>query len=522
MKKILLISLYPQGFSNQLALWYLKAYLLKYIQKLSSINISILTFPLFQETEIIIKKIYSQKPDIIGFSCYLWNIETILKLSNLIKKSMPRVRVVLGGPEVSARPKEVLKDNKSPDVVVKGEGEETFKELIDLFIFGKGNIKDIKGVFYRSKARIIENNPRPEIKYLDTIPSPYIEGVAKIDVDAEIPLETSRGCIYKCHYCYYHKGFGSMRYFSMDRVEKELKLILHKRVKVLYIMDSTFDADKGRAKHILRIIIKHNIKSHLHVELKAELLDKDLVGLLYKAKTNFIEIGIQSTNKKTLELINRDFNPALFKKNISLLNKKKIYYQIQLIDGLPADNYSRLKKSIDWLFNLNPAEIRIMRLNLLPGTYLRQNAKRFKIRYDPKPPYYSFKSNTYSFKDLKKTESLRMAMNILYDRGLMRKSLYTMRDELKINPTLIFEEWISWVNERYEIIREYFEKGSLNKIDNFIILHKISDSIYEFIRYMCNKYSYPNAITRISSQVRYDRTVFLKNCGLDKTIKEIL
>ena len=161
-------------------------------------------------------------------------------------------------------------------------------------------------------------------------------------------METMRGCPYSCHYCYYHKDFKKLNYFSLERVERELKYILEREPRGVYLMDPTFNTNKKRSKEILRIIIKHNKKSTLHVELKAELLDEEMVDLLHKAGTDYIEIGIQSTNEKTLKLINRNFEPDKFRENVLLLNKKNLPYEIQLIDGLPADNYETLKNSVDW------------------------------------------------------------------------------------------------------------------------------------------------------------------------------
>lgn len=316
----------------------------------------------------------------------------------------------MGGPEVSPRAKRLLHHYRFVDVVVIGEGEETFKECIEHWLDNTDNIGEVNGIAYRRESRVIITAQRAQISNLDDVPSPYLEGSVDIDLKSYrgyIPTETMRGCVYKCHYCYYHKDSEGTRYFSLQRAKKELKYLLEKRPAGIYLMDATFNVHKKRAKEILRIFIRYNKKTNLHVELRAEFLDKEMVDLLYKAKANFIEIGLQSANKRALRLINRTFNPGSFKKNILLLNKKKIPYELQLIDGLPGDNYKTLKESLDWLFMLKPVSIKIMRFMLLSGTYLRQHAKDFGIKYNPRPPYWTKESNTFSFEDIKKTQNIK-------------------------------------------------------------------------------------------------------------------
>lgn len=506
-KNILLATLHPEAGSNQLALWYLKTYLLKSAKRTSQIDVPIFVLPLSHkdETEFILGKICSHRPDVIGFSCYIWNIEPVLKISGILKELMPKVKLVLGGPEVSPRARELLEENRFLDVVVRGEGEVTFKELADFFLFRKGDIKRIKGIAYRIKDRVLVNAPRPEIEYLGAIPSPFLEGTIDINFREEVPIETSRGCTYRCHYCYYHKDFKSVRCFPMDRVERELKILLARGARMIYIMDPTFNVNRERAKRILEIIAANNKVSQLHVELKAELLDSEFVDLLHKAKASSIEIGIQTTNRESLKLMNRSFDPDAFRKSIALLNEKKIPYEVQLIYGLPADDYSSFKGSIDWVLGLKPPRLMIARLELLPGSYIREHARRFGIKYYPAPPYSCLESNTYSNADIVKTERLRTAISLLCDRGLMRRSLYVMLDELKASPTEVIEEWIGYVTERYGFVNYDVLGKPVFRKDDALIITRMSESRRDFIRYICNKHNCTGAVLRrILAQTRYD------------------
>jgi len=520
--KILLTTICPGNADIQLALYYLKTYFAKHSAKSNLININILSFSSDEKLHSMVNQLTKYKPDIIGFASYVWNITNILKVARLIKENMPATRIVLGGPEVSPRAKNILKNYRFVDVVVIGGGEETFKELLEHWLTNSDSISKVKGIAYHRKNRIIITDKRPQISNLDDIPSPYLEKTIDIDLKSYqgyIPTETMRGCVYKCHYCYYYKDFGGMRYFSLPRVEKELKYLLEKKPAGIYLMDATFNAHKKRAKEVLKVFIKYNKKTKLHVELKAELLDREMVDLLYKAKAKFIEIGVQSTNKKTLRLINRIFKPGSFKKNIRLLNKKKIPYELQLIDGLPGDNYNTLKQSLDELFMLKPFSIKIMRFMLLPGTYLRQHAKDFGIRYNTRPPYYTKESNTFSFEDIKKAQVLRTAMSMCYDGGLLRNSLYLINKKLGIGFSEILEEWDERIHKEHNwVIRKIKGisggDGKMHYLMNKLAFRKIANLSTDFVEFLYKKYHKPFADKRLLKFIQRDRRIFLKGQGI--------
>ena len=219
--------------------------------------------------------------------------------------------------------------------------------------------------------------------------------------------------------------------------------MLSKRPGHIYIIDPTFNIAPERAKAILRIFIKYNRDTRLHVELRAELLDEEMIRLLDQAKCYYIEIGLQSINSKTLRLINRDFNAKRFKDNMHLISKfnKGCRIEIQLIDSLPGETYQDFLKSVNWAFSLRPSRINIMRLCVLPGSALRGQAKRFGITYSPRPPYHSYKSGSMSRDDLKKIEKLRIALGLLFNNQLIREVLYPLTECLRISFSDILEEW---------------------------------------------------------------------------------
>lgn len=487
--RILLSTICPYTYKDiQLALYYLKAYFIKN----SSCNslfvaMDIEVFGINEKLNKIVRDITKMRPDIVGFSCYIWNITNILKVAKAIKRTNTNLILVLGGPEVTARAEEILEKEKYVDIVVRGEGEETFKELVECLAYRKIDLVAIKGISYRIKNRVFCNSERPPISDMDSIPSPYLEGLIdlrKYPDYIELPTETMRGCFYRCHYCYYHKEFKEVRYFSLKRIEKELKYILAKEPPRVYLMDPTFNVYPERAKKILRLFAKYNKKSKLHLELKIEFIDKEMAGILRKANADHVEIGVQTANPKSLKLINRTFNRGVFIRNTRLLNKYGIRYELQLIDSLPQDTYNDLKRSLDWALSLYPPLIKIMRLMVLPGTYLRHHARRFGITYNTKPPYFSYKSDTMSRADLRRVGLLRSALTDLTGTSWLKETIYLLKRRLSINFSDILEEW-----------------GRFKRRRPSRFMLPMNKTFALFIKYLCDKYGKSSRYDEIHSRL---------------------
>ncbi|MDD4979976.1 MAG: radical SAM protein [Candidatus Omnitrophica bacterium] len=474
--KILLSSIcLENGTDIQLALYYLKGYLLR-IRPSSDVTIRV--FNENQHIPAIIKKILELKPRLIGFSCYLWNINKILNICRRLKEINSGIKIVLGGPEVSPRAEEILAKEKAIDAVVRGEGEESFAQLaVQARRSITTNLSGIKGISFRKGTKIIRNPDRPLLRNVGRIPSPYLSRLVDLKDKniVDVPLETMRGCASRCHYCYYHKNFPVARYFSLSRVEKELKFILSHKPHEVYLMDPTFNSNPQRAKKILKIFIRYNEGANLHVELKAELVDKEMARLLSEANAYNIEIGIQSTNPKTLKAINRRFNKEKFIKGIRYLNKFKLYYEIQLIDALPHQSYESLMKSLDWLYSMRPAKVAIFRLAMLPGTTLRDRAASFGIKYDQSAPYSAYKSNAMTDTQVKNVEKLSYAMDRLYDSQVFQKTLYTFKTKAGVKISTILQDWVAWESRFKRRPADYPE-----------FLNKKSPV---FLKYLCRKHS---------------------------------
>jgi radical SAM superfamily enzyme YgiQ (UPF0313 family) len=467
--KILLVSIAGNISYTPLALLYLKACLLneRYLKENTAVEIK--EFALEDADDFILSQIQKFNPDIIGFSCYIWNIERILKLCLKIKQLSRKIKIILGGPQVCPIAKDVLENNSHIDIVVRGEGELTFMELSKTII-RKDRFDNVRGITYRRGERIISNPDREIIANLDSIPSAYLSNHIALK-DREACLETQRGCPFRCHFCYYHKSFNKIRFFSLERVKKELIFLLKQKIKMIYLMDPVFNSNLERAKEICRFILKNN-KDNIpfHTEIRAELVDNELAELFAKSNVRLLEIGLQSTRNRVLFLANRTLNIKKFINGINLLKKYNLDIEPQLILGLPGDTPRSFKKSLEFTLNLETPRLTVFRLQVLPGTEIWRRVKELGITYEDKPPYNFLQSKTMPFDYV--IEQLKIIKNLNLFRT--KKTIKFLCKEAKINLLDIIKLWIEWLNNDRFLLN--YQNGKILK-----------DKFRGFIEYFCNK-----------------------------------
>jgi radical SAM superfamily enzyme YgiQ (UPF0313 family) len=453
MKSILVMFYQTTDFNPNyyypLSLHYLKAYANKKLA--DDIDISIKNYSVDEDSNYVINDLLRDNPDVVGFSCYVWNIKQVLETSHLLKKLNPAVKIVLGGPQVTPTADSILTENEGVDVIVRGEGEETFAELLKHYLYNELRIEEIEGISFRADGKIQSNQLRPLIKNLDDIPSPFTEGID--DTSHNILMETQRGCPFECAFCDSHKNFKSVRYFSLERVKKDLSYLISSGVKRLFLADSTFNLDRKRAKEILRHIVSINKDTDINTELRAELLDTELVELLEKAGVKFVEFGLQSTNLITAKNIGRATNLNEFESGIKLLEKSKIQYVIQLIIGLPGDDLSSFKNSMDYVLNLAPDKLQAFDLQLLPGTVLYENADQYGMLFHLTPPHLVIQNKTFSYSDMMKAKQLSREAFLMYPRNY---AILANLSELK--PSELIEKWVAWREAHTGLYFSDFEK----------------------------------------------------------------
>jgi radical SAM superfamily enzyme YgiQ (UPF0313 family) len=415
-KKVVLISFnWANHFS--LAFGYLKAYALKDAFIRENTEIDIIDFD--TETLNVQQVVYylSQiKPDLIGFSCYCWNIDKVLNTARIIKTIAPETKILLGGPEVGPVGPKYLAENSYLDAVIKGEGEITFSELLKYYL-GKGRLENIEGISYRVNGQILENPERPPIEDLSLIPSPYLEGIL-MPRDKVTYIETYRGCIFKCHYCFEGKNLPKLRFFPEERVRKEIELVLsNPEIKSFHFVDTVFNVRKDRLEKLVGIISGANrFGAELRtVEIIAEFIDQETVELFKKANVKSTETGPQTVNEGTLKNVNRYYREEKFKNGIRLLEDNGIEVTTDLIIGLPGDNFFKFVKSAQTLIDMKPTTLVFSILHVLPGTVLYEKSREFSLKFDDKAPHLVLGAPDFPYEDIDKAVIMAYSLDKEYN-----------------------------------------------------------------------------------------------------------
>jgi radical SAM superfamily enzyme YgiQ (UPF0313 family) len=362
----------------------------------------ILNFDISLPPDLMLKSIKEHNLDVVALSCYVWNIATVKYLAKRIKMINPQSLIILGGPEVSPRARDVLVDIVEADVAVVGEGEQTFPDLIRAILDQTQRYESIKGIVFRTNGKIVENEMRESIYPLDSLPNPYRNFPFLKDEAKILPIETMRGCKYKCKFCYYQKGKNNTRYFSREKVFEYLYYALKEsQCQKIYLMDPTFGSDKERTIEICEYIAMNNKKMKtFHTEIRAEEVDPQLASELRKANITDVEVGLQSTNIAVLKNCGRPTNIDLVRKGIEYLSIEGIKTELQLILGLPGETKESFLRSLNEAAALDPASLFCFRLLVLPGTYFFNHAKELGICHEDRAPWRITGNKDLAFQDI--------------------------------------------------------------------------------------------------------------------------
>lgn len=426
-KRVTLISFnYANHFS--LALGYLKAYAQKEKFILQNTEIVVVDFDAeIHDVRQVVYYLSQSKPDIIGFSCFCWSINKILETARVVKMIFPHIKIVLGGPEVGPVATKYLEENRFIDAVVKGEGEVTFAELLKHYT-GRGRLEEIKGISYRVDGQVLENHDRPLIEDLGEIPSPYLEGVL-IPRDKVTYLETYRGCIFRCGYCFEGKNFPRPRFFPEDRIKREIELIMsNSEIKSFHFVDPIFNLKKERLGKIVEMLSTANrFGTELRtIEIIAEFVDDETIDLFKKAHVKSVETGPQTVNKDTLKNVNRYYDKEKFERAVRLLEDNKIEVLTDLIIGLPGDNFFKFVKSAKTLITLKPTTIIFSILHVLPGTFLYEQSQAFGLKFDEKAPHLVLDTPTFPYEEIDKAVVMAYSLDKEYNIKPVSDSVSTV------------------------------------------------------------------------------------------------
>jgi anaerobic magnesium-protoporphyrin IX monomethyl ester cyclase len=437
--RIVLATRHAEDCFIPLALMYLKAALAAR-GCCAADEIKMAEFQASVEAGAIADALVDARPDVVGLSCYVWNVTTLLAVARLIRERIPAVRIVLGGPEVGPVAVEVLRAHPYVDAVVHSEGEVPFTDLVEAWQQGTP-IATVAGIACRQGDAIVDTGAAPLVTRLDDYPSPHLARYLDYTGRA-VCIETQRGCVFHCNFCFYNKDYSLRnRRFDLERVKEELLLILSQDVDEIYLMDPVFNLNAARAKEICRFIAGHNPKQiPLHSEIWAEFVDDEMAALMRAAGFRQVEVGLQTTDPTALATAERRLRVARFTEGIAHLRRHRVPFEMHLIYGLPGETTASFRESLDFAIALDPPLLSVFRLMVLPGTELWRNAAALHLTYDPEPPYHVRSHLSMTAADLEYGLRFSRAANLLQ----RSRTLRLLAREPGVTFSDLVDAWLEW------------------------------------------------------------------------------
>ncbi len=470
MKKAVFCALNSKYIHSSLAPWYLRAGVEEFCR--TKILTEVIEGTVNEKVSTIVDRIVTAVPDVLSFSVYIWNRTKTFEVIKEVKRLLPNVKVVVGGPEVSYDVTSTL-ENLCVDFVISGEGEWAISCLLDKLFADGSTFENMAGMSYRSADGRIHLS-EPYISYEDP-PSPYCDDYLKTLNGRIAYLETSRGCPYNCAYCLSGRC-GGVRFFDMERSKEHMLLLANSGAKTVKLVDRTFNADKKRAKEFFAFVIDNYGKRIptsvcFHFEIAGELLDDETISLLKTAPVGSIqlEIGIQSYNEKTLFHINRKSNTAKLDHNIKrVLGGNNIHVHIDLIAGLPHESFDSFAQGFDRAYRLSADMLQLGFLKLLHGSPMRGDNK-YECEYSPIPPYEVISTPYISRRELMRLHCVEHALDRLYNSGRFPRTLRFIFSSKAYTPFEFFENFGNY------ILAEGASNSSLDEYTNLLFSYLKND-----------------------------------------------
>ncbi len=415
----------------------------------------------------IIASLHMQKADVIAFSCYIWNIEKVLYICRCLKEVNPQLKIILGGHEVSYDGVEIMQDNPWVDYIISGEGEKAVKALLDA-IKNSAPMENVPSLTYKKDGKIL-CTPLCKPSDINEYTFPYDENIRDFKGKI-IYYESSRGCPFSCAYCL--SGNNSrVSYLQIERVKKELLFFIENDVPLVKFVDRTFNADKNRAKEIFAFLIDNAKETLFHFEMAGSLIDDETIEILKTAPKGLFqfEIGVQSTNEKTIKDIGRKIDFEKLRGTVKkLINLKNVHIHLDLIAGLPYEGYESFKKSFDDVISLCPDVLQLGFLKLLKGSRIRGEAEKFGYKFKASAPYEVMENDFISFDELIKLKFIEDLLDKYYNSGDFKRSMELLFKNAS-SPFEVFEKIYAYYEKnalfeksislemRYEVLSEIFD-----------------------------------------------------------------
>ena len=451
--KILLAACNAKYIHSNLAVYNLKSCSGKY-----SPNVVIKEYTINQIRDDILKDIYLEQPDVICFSCYIWNISFVKELVPDLKKILPHVDFWAGGPEVSYDAVEFLKKNPAFFGVMVGEGEETFHELAGYYIERKPeNLKEIRGVAFHDETKVpdIVHTGWRELMDLSKVPFAY-SNLTEFK-NRIIYYESSRGCPFSCSYCLSSID-KKLRFRDIELVKNELQFFIDNKVPQVKFVDRTFNCKHDHAMAIWRYITEHdNGITNFHFEISADLLREEELALMKTMRPGLIqlEIGVQSTNPQTIKAIRRTMDFEKLKGIVEQIHGfGNIHQHLDLIAGLPYEGYDSFHKSFCDVYALRPEQFQLGFLKVLKGSHMMEMTREYQILYKDREPYEVLSTAWLTYGEILGLKMVESMVEVYYNSGQFKHTL------------VFLEQYFEDPFRMYEALGRFYEKKGYSEISH--------------------------------------------------------
>lgn len=465
--KVLLAAINAKYIHSNLAVYSLRAFAAECHKEYQN-AVELAEYTINQQVDEILIDIYKRNPDVLCFSCYLWNIVYVEQLLRELPKILPDTEIWLGGPEVSYNAEEVLERFTKARGVMRGEGEETFSELVEYYALrmnaGKGaagnkDLYQIDGITFRERenegrGQIISTPWRPVLE-LSRVPFVY-EHMEDFK-NKIIYYESSRGCPFSCSYCLSSID-KCLRFRDLDLVKRELQFFIDHEVPQVKFVDRTFNCKHDHALAIWSYLAEHDRgKTNFHFEVAADLLNEEELQLIGSMRPGLIqlEIGVQSTNEKTVREIRRTMNFDKVRSVVQRIHERgNIHQHLDLIAGLPYEDYESFHKSFCDVYALRPEQLQLGFLKVLKGSYMGEKAKDYELVCQDRPPYEVLSTKWLPYADVIRLKGIEEMVEVYYNSGQF------------VNTLELLEQAFPDVFRMFETLSVYYEENGLNLVNH--------------------------------------------------------
>ena len=485
---ILLTAINAKYIHSNLAVYSLRAYAAGKCERYKE-EIGIAEYTINQPLDQILMDLYKRKPEVLCFSCYLWNIEYVEQLITELGKIMPQTDIWLGGPEVSYHASHMLEQFPQVYGIMRGEGEETFFELTEFYHNNSGKsleqcekvqrLKEIVGITFRDGEEIIETADR---SVMDLSKVPFVYEDLDVFKNKIIYYESSRGCPFSCSYCLSSID-KCLRFRDLELVKKELQFFIDHEIPQVKFVDRTFNCKHSHSMEIWSYIKEHDKgKTNFHFEVAADLLNEEELNLISTMRPGLIqlEIGVQSTNEQTIKEIHRTMK---FSQVTEVVNRvhaaKNIHQHLDLIAGLPFEDYNSFHKSFCDVYALKPEQLQLGFLKVLKGSYMEEKTKDYELLYQNRPPYEVLSTKWLPYSDVIRLKGLEEMVEVYYNSRQFEHTMELL-EQVFGDAFVMFEEMSNYYEEhgyygvnhnrvaRYEILYAFIKEVALVQYETLL------------------------------------------------------